>query len=157
MISSLTMRHVRLRGGGGDGDEAEGLDEMKIASAHLHYGTAKRDLHGGAKAYRVFWDTLAQYLAQLRPSYLCGDFNMALLSVVLELRARGFQINLAARYRWQYRLKKNVRADSCGILRIGPCQVIRTCFNASALGLESPTLPANCSMLMETLRDSEGK
>ena len=34
---------------------------------------------------------------------------------------------------------------------------VRMCFNASALGLESPTLPASCSMMMETLRDDEGK
>ena len=90
------MRFFRIRGGGGDGNEAEDLDELKIANVHMHFRTAKRELQGGGMAYKRFWDLLAIYMAEFRPAFLCGDFNMALFSVVPELRARGFHINLAA-------------------------------------------------------------
>ena len=82
---------------------------------------------------------------------------MALFSVVPELRARGFQINLAAWYCWQNDTEKIVRADSCAIFRLGPCQGIMMCFDASAFGLPSPELPPNCSMVMEMLRDGDGR
>ena len=81
---------------------------------------------------------------------------MALFEVVPQLRARGIQINLAAWYCWKNHLEQHVRADSCAIFRLGPCQGIRMCFDASAFGLTSPTLPSNCSMVMETLRDEDG-
>ena len=157
MIASAKMRYFRIRGRGGDEDEAEEIDELQIANAHLHFRTAKRDLKEGPRAYKRFWDLLAQYMVAHRPSFLCGDFNMALFSVVPELRARGFQINLAAWYCWQNELEHNVRADSCGIFRIGPCQGIRMCFDASVFGIETPKLPSNCSMVMEIVRDNEGK
>ena len=157
MIASLKMRHLRIRGRGVDGDDAEDLDEIRIANAHLHFRTAKRQLRAGATAYKRFWDLLAKYMAEFRPSLLCGDFNMALFAVIPELRARGFQISLAAWYCWQNNLETHVRADSCAIFRIGPCQGIRMCFDASVFGLQSPALPKNCSMVMEILRDNEGK
>ena len=96
-------------------------------------------------------------MAEFRPRFLCGDFNMALFAVIPELRARGFQISLAAWYCWQNALETHVRADSCAIFRIGPCQGIRMCFDASVFRLPSPELPENCSMVMETVRDNEGK
>ena len=154
LIASLKMRYFRTRGGG---DEADSLDEIKIANVHLYFRTAKRDVANGAAAYKRFWDVLAQYLAEFCPNFLCGDFNMALFAVVPELRARGFQINLAAWYCWQNHLEQHPRADSCGIFRLGPCQGIRMCFGASVFGLASPPLPANCSMVMEILRDEDGK
>ena len=157
MIASLKMRHVRIRGRGVNGDDAEDIDEIRIANAHLHYRTAKRELQSGAAAYKRFWDLLATYMAEFRPSLLCGDFNMALFAVIPELRARGFQISLCAWYCWQNHLETHVRADSCAIFRIGPCQGIRMCFDASVFGLPSPPLPEKCSMVMEILRDDEGK
>ena len=146
MVASLKMRFFKIRGGGGDGisggggdgDEAEGLDEIKIANVHLHFRTAKRDLQGGSAAYKRFWDLLARYLVEFRPSFLCGDFNMALFCVVPELRARGFAVNVAAWYCWQNIHEANVRVDSCGIFRIGPCQGIRMCFDSSVFGLTPP-------------------
>ncbi len=50
-----------------------------------------------------------------------------------------------------------MRADSCGIFRIGPCQGIRMCFDLSVFGLQSPTVPANYSVVMEVLHDDRGK
>jgi len=92
MIASLKMRCVSFRGRGVDGDDAEDLGEIRIANAHLHFRTAKRELQSGAAAYKRFWDLLAKYIAEFRPSLLCGDFNMALLAVIPELRARSFQV-----------------------------------------------------------------
>ena len=92
MIASLKMRNVSFRGRGVDGDDAEDLGEIRIANAHLHFRTAKRELQSGAAAYKRFWDLLAKYIAEFRPSLLCGDFNMALLAVIPELRARSFQV-----------------------------------------------------------------
>jgi len=51
MIASLHMRYVRIRGRGVAGDDAEDLDEIRIANAHMHFRTAKRDLHKGSAAY----------------------------------------------------------------------------------------------------------
>ena len=97
LIASLKMRHARTRGGGEDAS----LDEVRIANVHMHFRTAKRDIQAGGAAYKRFWDLLAKYMAEFRPNFLCGDFNMALFSVIPELRARGFQINLAAWYCWK--------------------------------------------------------
>ena len=151
------MRYFKLRGGGEDGDEAEEIDEIRICNAHLNYKTTKRDLNSGGQAYSRFWDSLARHLVTFGPRVLCGDFNMALFAVVPELRARGFQINLAAWYCWQNHIQRIARADSCAIFRLGPCQGIRMCFDAPALGIRSPELPPSCSMVMETVRDGDGK
>ena len=59
MIASAKMRYFRLRGGGEDGHEAEDIDEINVCNAHLHCMTAKKDLIGGAKAYKRFWDLLS--------------------------------------------------------------------------------------------------
>ncbi|CAK0863844.1 unnamed protein product [Prorocentrum cordatum] len=66
-------------------------------------------------------------------------------------------INLAAWYPWQQQHERFVRADSCGIFRIGPCEGVRMCYGLSAFGLEGPDLPANCSKVMETLREEDGR
>ena len=124
MIASLRMRCARNRGRGVDGDDAEDIDEIKIANAHMNFRTSTREL--GAASYKRFGDLLAQHMAEFRPSFLCGDFNMALFCVIPELRARGFQINLAARYCWQKEEETLERAGgSCAIFRIGLCQGIR--------------------------------
>ena len=158
MIASAKMRFWKTRGSGAAGsDDQEDLDELTFANVHMNYKTAKKELHSGSEQYKRFWDTLARYLAQFRPRVLCGDFNMALFLVVPELRARGFQINLAAWYPWQAQHESAVRVDSCGIFLLGPCEGVRLCYGISAFGLEGPDLPENCSMVMETLRDEDGR
>ena len=157
MVASAKMRFWRTRGSGEADSDDQDFGELRVANVHLHPKTAKKGLQAGGDSYRRFWDLLARYLAELRPRILCGDFNMALFLVVPELRARGFQINLAAWYPWQQQHERFVRADSCGIFRIGPCEGVRMCYGLSALGLEGPDLPANCSMVMETLRDQDGR
>ncbi|MDA8609573.1 hypothetical protein N9L19_01505 [bacterium] len=119
------MVYVGIGGRGVDGGDAEDLDEINIANAHMHFRTAERELNSGAAAYKRFWDVLAKCMAEFRPTFFCGDFNMALFELTLELRARGFQISLAAWYCWQNDLEAHVRADSFAIVRIGHCQGIR--------------------------------
>jgi hypothetical protein len=53
--------------------------------------------------------------------------------------------------------KAGTKADSCGIFSIGPCNGVRMCFDASVFGMQSPTLPPTCSMMMERLCDEHGK
>ena len=157
MIASLKMRHVRLRGRGDDAGEEEVADELRVCNVHLNAQTAKKDVQEGSRAFKRFWDLLARYLAEFHPSFLCIDANMALITVVPELRARGFQINWAAWYCWKDASEEYVRADSCGIFRLGPCQGVRICFDATVFGITQPTLPDNCPMVMEVIRDHEGK
>ena len=157
MVASAKMRFWRPRGSGEADSDPQDFDEVRLANVHLHCLTAKKELDGGGRAYKTFWDVLARYLAEFRPRILCGDFNMALFLVVPELRARGFQINMAAWYPWKQEHETGNRADSCGIFRLGPCEGIRMCYGISAFGFEEPDLPANCSMMMETLRDQDGK
>ncbi len=79
---------------------AEGLDEIKVATAYLHSKIAKRDLQSGATYYTSPWVLLAQYLAELSTSFLCDDFIMALFSVPPALRARGFHSKLVVWSCW---------------------------------------------------------
>ena len=150
MIASAKMRFWENRGSGEDGFGDQDADEFRLANVHLHFRTAKRDLQGGGAAYKRFWDVLARHLAEFRPAVLCGDFNMALFAVVPELRARGFQINLAAWYCWQQEYEIKVRADSCGIFRLGPLSGVRLCYGISAFGKEEQPLHESCRMVMQT-------
>ena len=44
----------------------------------------------------MVWNEVARHIVQFGVRVLTGDFNMALWSTVVELRARGLQANLAA-------------------------------------------------------------
>jgi len=61
---------------------------------------------------------------------ICGDFNMALFTVVPELRMRGLNIDLAASYFW-VGLNNDLKADSCGIFVLGATK-LRRVFNSCA-------------------------
>ena len=94
MVATVKMRYFKIRGSGEDGSDCK--DEITIVNVHLHCMTAKGDVSNGAHSKKLFWDELAQTIVEFGARFLCGDFNMALRSVIPELRARGFQINLAA-------------------------------------------------------------
>ena len=157
MIATAKLRHYRLRG---RGDEE--TDELTICNAHFNSNTAKKEVKEGAHAYNSFFDELARSMAQFQCRFLCGDFNMALYAVVPELRrrrrrrARGFQINMAAWYCWKDSPRAVTKSDSCGIFRIGPCQGIRMCFDASVFNLEQPVLPHDCRLLEKVETDEYG-
>ena len=73
-------------------------DIIPVANVHMHSRTAKKETNNAHGATQVFWGLLASYLLGYRVRVLAGDFNMSFFSVIAELRARGFQINLAAWY-----------------------------------------------------------
>ena len=157
MVATLKMRYFKIRGSGEDGVRDFDPQEITVVNVHLHCMTAKGDVSGGSTSRKLFWDELAQHIVEFGARFLCGDFNMALFSVIPELRARGFQINLAAWYCWQQSLESQVRADSCGMFHIGPCTGIRLCLCPSLCGISVDPRPDHCSMMMKTLPDSEGK
>ena len=84
MMAKAKMRHYRLRGRGG-----KETDEITICNAHLHSATARRVIRKGSEAYKSFFDELAKACQRFEPRILCGDFNMALYTVVPELRGNG--------------------------------------------------------------------
>ena len=95
-------------------------DELVVMTIHLHHATAKKDVSDGSRSFREFWDLVARYIMEFAVRLLTGDFNMALWFAVVELRARGFQANLAAWYPWKKSDEAEIRMDSCAIIVIGP-------------------------------------
>ena len=81
--------------------------------------------------------------------FLIGDFNMAFFCVIVELRARGFQINMAAWYPFYMLVQRDMRADSCGIFCIGPWTGVRLIYDCALFGIDPPPRTANNSMVME--------
>ena len=101
---------------------------------------------------KSFWDELAQHIRDFRVRVLTGDFNMAMWCVVVELRARGVQANLAAWYPWKKQSETCVRMDSCCILVIGPCEGARKLYDPSAL---NAGIAAPATKVGERARDRE--
>ena len=93
MVAELKMRNFRIRG---SGDSVS--DILPVDNVHMHSRTAKKETKNAKEVTKGFWDLLASYLLKYGVRLLAGDFNMSFLSVIAELRARGFQINLAAWY-----------------------------------------------------------
>ena len=98
-----------------------------------------------------FWDTLAKYVLKYGVRFLAGDFNMSLFCVVPEMRARGFQINLAAWYPFYMGHQEEMFVDSCGVFVIGPWQGVRLCYDCSLLDIVAPERRENNSMVMEQI------
>eukprot|EP00959_Pyramimonas_sp_CCMP1952_P170721 3567608-Pyramimonas_sp.AAC.1 len=72
MIASVKIGLLTTRGSGEADCDGQEIDELRLANVHLNYKTARKDLQAGGESYERFWDTLARYLAELRPSILCG-------------------------------------------------------------------------------------
>ena len=155
MIVRAKMKHFIIRGG-----EGEDIDDVTICNVHLHHMTAKRALEEGSRAYHDFFDQLAQHLAYYGPRFLCGVFHTAVFCVVPELRARGFEVSVAAWQCWQNTSVEGLAVGDSAILRIGPCKGIRMCFDASVFGFgywHQDWLPPTYSMVMEKMRNRSGK
>ena len=129
MVVSCKMRFFRLQEFHGEGGLAHGVqqstvvesasgsepatiqgggvqqDEFVVMTIHLHHATAKKDVENGSKSIKAFWDLVAGYIMEFAVRLMTGDFNMALWLAVVELRARGFQANLAAWYPWKKGLR----------------------------------------------------
>ena len=93
-------------------------DILTVASVHMHSRTAKKDTNAKKEVYDGFWDLLAQYIVRFGVRLMGGDFYMSLFCVVPQLRARGFQINLAAFYPFWMEAQDEMYTDSCGVFLI---------------------------------------
>ena len=120
LVADFKMRNFRTRGGGG-----EVSDILTVANVHMHSMTAKQETYDKKEVYDVFWDWLAQYIIHFGVRIMGGDFNMSLVCVIPQLRARGFQINLAAFYPFWMEAHREMFTDSCGVFLIGPWQGVR--------------------------------
>ena len=104
-----------------------------------------------------FWDTLAKYVLNYGVRFLAGDFNMSLLCVVAEMRARGFQITLAAWHPFYMERQEEMFVDSCGLFVIGPWEGIRLRYDCSVLNIDTEERTGPNSMVMQIQRDDDGK
>ena len=88
---------------------------------------------------------------------MAGDFNMSFLCVIAEMRARGFQINLAAWYPFYMTVQQEMMVDSCGIFVIGPWTGVRLNYDCSLFNIDPPERTPNNSMVMEVIREERGQ
>ena len=90
-----------------------------------------------AHAYKRFFDKIAEYILTFECRFAIGDLNMAFYCFIPELRARGFQVQLAG---WNcHQLlheveARTVRSDSCGIWVIGTHQGVKLCMDCRVFG-----------------------
>ena len=152
MVAEFKMKNFRISGAGHSKP-----DILPVANVHMHCRTAKKQTKAGADTYKRFWDLLANYVLQYGVRIMAGDFNMSFLCVVAEMRARGFQINLAAWYPFYMGYQEEMFVDSCGVFVIGPWQGVRLCYDCSWLDIVAPERTKNNSMVMEIIRDAADK
>ena len=111
------------------------------------------------RQFWMVWNEVARHIVQFGVRVLTGDFNMALWSTVVELRARGLQANLAAWYPWKNHLEAAIRMDSCCIVVIGPAMKVRMMYDPTVLceGISATELPEGWENTKEILRGEDGK
>ena len=95
--------------------------KINICVSHLNNRTAKNEWPVVKDEY---FDGLACRLVKYEIKFLTGDFNMALLQVVEELRSRGIRIDCVAWHPWYLRTLAPrtggpLGIDSCAIFYIG--------------------------------------
>ena len=129
----LQQSAVAEASSGGEHGGGAQSDELVVMTCHMHNETAKKGINEPAKKFKEFWDDLARYIMEFGVRLLTGDFNMALWCAIVELRARGFQANVAAWYPWKNHLEETVRMDSCAIFVIGPVMGVRKMFDPSVM------------------------
>ena len=89
---------------------------------------------------------------------MVGDFYMAFFSVIVELRARVFQINLAAWYPFNIQIMKMRPGRTLAVFFcIGPWKGTRIMFDCTVFRMPAPAWTDNNSMVMEIERDAGGK
>ena len=82
---------------------------------------------------------------------------MSFFCVIVELRARAFQINMAALYPFHMIPRNQMFADSCGIIRIRPWTGVRLIYDCALFGIDPPPRTTNNSMVMEEIKDEDNK
>ena len=88
---------------------------------------------------------------------MAGDFNMSLWMVVVELRARGLQANLASWYPYQVHDEEDVKMDTCAVIVIGGCMGCRMIYDCSVLGIAAPEREHSWRNVDKLERDEHGK
>ena len=124
---------------------------MNIANAHLHCATARTTniVRNVRFVYKETWDRWAQHLMRFNCRFFCGDFSMAAIEVIMQLRARGFCANLVSWYPWvrngvqgqtEYAGDDSLRMDSVLIIAIGPSKELgfHLELRCSATGIMNP-------------------
>ena len=152
MVADFKMKNFRIRG---SGDSLS--DILPVANVHMNAMTAKKGTQNPKETTKRFWDLLARYLLQYGVRLMAGDFNMSFLCVVAEMRARGFQINLAAWYPFYMTHQEEMFVDSCGVFFIGPWQGVRLIYDCSLFDIDPPERTSNNSMVMKIIKDADGK
>ena len=155
MVADFKMKNFRIRGSGGSGGSLS--DILPVANVHMHSRTAKKETKAPKETTKRFWDLLAQYVLRYGVRIMAGDFNMSLFCVVAEMRARGFQINLAAWYPFYMTYQEQMFVDACGVFFIGPWQGVRLIYDCSLFDIDPPERTSNNSMVMEIIKDADGK
>ena len=174
LVVCVRMRYMRLRVSGAEAsatDEGsahapplndlhdDGQDpDLVFMNVHMNNMTAKKAIKKAALRVRDLWDVIAAAILRHKVRFLVGDFNMALWTVVPELRARGFQANLIAWYPWKVDGSEMVHMDSCAIIAIGPLMGAHRLWDPTLLGVkcdhDNLTLPS-WSNTMEHYKDEE--
>ncbi len=104
-----------------------GQKDVVVASAHMHYATAKK-MTGLGPGHERWWKSLGDACVENRVRILGGDFNMSAFIVAEKLRDQGIEVALGA---WTAFLKGDCpHADSCGVWILGPAGSIRSLVSA---------------------------
>ena len=120
---------------------------MNIANAHLHCAIASTTNTVSNKEidYNDTFDRWANNLMKFNCRFLCGDFSMAAIEVIAQLRARGFCANLVSWHPWvkldvpgrtELIGDNNLMIDSILIIAIGPIEGIRLPFGYNVFNNE---------------------
>ncbi|MEC8338504.1 MAG: hypothetical protein VXZ84_10205, partial [Planctomycetota bacterium] len=126
-------------------------DKIVMCNVHLHCHVANKK--GTTKEYRKYFDALAEGIHETKARFLFGDFNMALLEMVVQLRMRGIMANMAScMFVYDTRVfqletlenvpeedwigNPNYKLDSCGIISIGPVESVRWPWNSLVFGVK---------------------
>ena len=88
---------------------------------------------------------------------LCMDANMALWTVVPELRARGFMASMAGLFPFFQDMERPARVDSLGIFVIGPTERLRMAYCPTVVGtVEAPLRRPGDELTLKTIVRSDG-
>ena len=118
----------------------------------MHCRTAKKETKDPKATQKRFWDTLAKYVLKYGVRFLAGDFNMSLFRVVPEMRARGFQITLAAWQPFYMERQGEMCVDSCGLFVIDPWEGVRLRYDCSVFGIPTPERTGDNSIILEQIQ-----
>ena len=151
------MKGFALRGSGDRWN-----DTISLLNMHLHPVTAKNEVTGvpepsrpdRTNAYKFFFSKIAEYILTFKCRFAIGDLSIAFYRFIPELRARGFQVQLAGWNCYQFIPEiraRTVRSDSCGIWVTGTHQGVKLCMDCRVFGYNEPGYPDHTCALKSEL------